>query len=77
MSESEKLLRQQMTDAIENIRNQLDLLRSGPSIGGPLDNRSVIADLEAELLALGATSVRVIAEPGQMLTGMKACADQR
>ncbi len=77
MSESEKLLRQQMADAIENIRNQLDLLRSGPSIGGPLDNRSVIADLEAELLALGATSVRVIAEPGQMLTGMKACADQR
>ncbi len=52
MSESEKLLRQQMADAIENIRNQLDLLRSGPSIGGPLDNRSVIADLEAELVAL-------------------------
>lgn len=52
MLESEKPLRQQMTDAMENIRNQLVLLRSGPSIGGPLDNRSVIADLEAELLAL-------------------------
>ncbi len=52
MLESEKPLRRQMTDAMEKIRHQLDLLRSGPSIGGLLDNRSVIADLEAELLAL-------------------------
>ncbi len=52
MSESEKPLREQMTDAMEKIRQQLDLLRSGPTIGGPLDDRSVIADLEAEYQAL-------------------------
>ena len=52
MSESEKPLREQMTDAMENIRQQLELLRSGPTIGGPLDDRSVIADLEAEYQAL-------------------------
>lgn len=52
MSESGKPLRQQMTEAMEKIREQVGVLRSGPSIGGPLDNRSVIADLEAEYLAL-------------------------
>ena len=52
MSESDKPLREQMTDAMERIRQQLDLLRSGPTIGGPLDDRSVIADLEAEFEAL-------------------------
>ena len=48
MSDSEKSLRKQRTEAMENIRHQLDLLRSGPNIGGPSDDRSVIADLEAE-----------------------------
>ena len=52
MSESEKPLREQMTDAMEKIRQQLDLLRSGPTIGGPSDDRGVIADLEAEYQAL-------------------------
>lgn len=52
MSEAEKPLREQMTDAMESISHQLELLRSGPSIGGPSDNRSVIADLEAEFKAL-------------------------
>ncbi len=52
MSESEAPLRQQMAEAMDAIRQQLDVLRAGPSIGGPLDNRSVIADLEAEFLAL-------------------------
>ncbi len=52
MSESEKPLREQMTDAMERIRQQLELLREGPTIGGPSDDRSVIADLEAEYLAL-------------------------
>jgi hypothetical protein len=52
MSESDKPLREQMTDAMETIRAQLDLLRSGPTIGGPSDDRSVIADLEAEYQAL-------------------------
>lgn len=52
MSQSGKPLRQQMTEGMEKIREQMDVLRSGPTIGGPLDNRSVIADLEAEYLAL-------------------------
>jgi hypothetical protein len=52
MSESDKPLREQMTDAMDRIREQLDRLRSGPTIGGPADDRSVIADLEAEFEAL-------------------------
>ena len=48
MSESEKPLREQMTDAMEKISEQLELLRSGPTIGEALDDRSVIAGLEAE-----------------------------
>ena len=52
MADSDKPLRDQMTEAMENIRHQLDLLRSGPNIGGPSDDRSVIADLEAEFQAL-------------------------
>lgn len=52
MSESEKPLGQQLADAMEKVRHQLDLLRSGPSIGGPLDDSSVIRDLKAEFEAL-------------------------
>ena len=52
MSGSDKPLREQITGAMERIRQQLELLRSGPTIGGPLDDRSVIADLEAEFEAL-------------------------
>ncbi len=44
----------QLTDAMQNIRQQLELLREGPTIGGPSDDRSVIADLEAEFEALKA-----------------------
>ena len=50
--ESGKALRQQLTDAMETIREQLERLREGPSMGGPLDDRSVIADLEAEYAQL-------------------------
>ncbi len=52
MSDSDKPLHEQRTEAMEAIRRRLDLLRSGPNIGGPSDDRSVIADLEAEFLAL-------------------------
>ena len=48
MSDSEKPLGEQLTEAMANIRHQLDLLRSGPNIGGLPDDRSVIADLGAE-----------------------------
>jgi hypothetical protein len=52
MSESEKPLRQQMADAMAAIREQVDVLRAGPSIGEALDDSSAIADLEAEYAAL-------------------------
>jgi hypothetical protein len=53
MSESESLY-DQMSEGIEKIRTQLALLRSGPTNGGPSDDREVIAELEAELAALRA-----------------------
>jgi hypothetical protein len=59
MSESDKPLRDQMTDAMETIRRQIDLLRSGPTIGGPSDDRSVIADLEAEYEGLRAARAKL------------------
>ena len=52
MSESDEPLREQIDEAMEKIREQIDLLQSGPTIGGALDDRSVIADLEAEYEAL-------------------------
>ena len=52
MSESEKPLREQMTDAMEKIRQQVEILRTGPTMGGASDDRSLIADLEAEFQAL-------------------------
>jgi hypothetical protein len=52
MSESDKPLRQQIDDAMEAIRLQLERLREGPTVGGPSDDRSVIRDLEAEYQAL-------------------------
>lgn len=52
MSKSDKPLRQQIDDAMATIRHQLERLREGPTIGGPSDDRSVIAGLEAEYLAL-------------------------
>ncbi len=64
MSESDKPLRVQMTDAMDRIRQQLDLLRSGPTIGEPLDDRSVIADLEAEFEALKAAKANLGPEDG-------------
>jgi hypothetical protein len=54
MSESDLPLRQQLTDAMDKIRQQLEILREGPSIGEPSDDRSVIADLQAEYEALKA-----------------------
>ena len=48
MSESDEPLRAQIDEAMARIRHQLELLREGPTIGDALDDRSVIADLEAE-----------------------------
>jgi hypothetical protein len=52
MSSSEPPTREQLTDAMDKIRHQLELLRSGPTLGGWSDDRTVIADLEAEFAAL-------------------------
>lgn len=52
MSDSEKPLREQLDDAIAVVQRDLEILRSPSSIGGGADNRSVIADLEAELAGL-------------------------
>jgi hypothetical protein len=41
-----------MSEAMEKIRHQLELLRAGPTLGGPADDRSLIAELEAEYQAL-------------------------
>ncbi len=59
MSESDKPLREQMTEAMAKIRHQIERLRSGPTIGGPSDDRSVIADLEAEYEGLKAARARL------------------
>jgi hypothetical protein len=48
MSASAKPLREQMADAMERIREQLEVPRSGPTTGHPSDDRSLIANLEAE-----------------------------
>jgi hypothetical protein len=52
MSESDKPLRDQIDDGMEAIRHQIERLREGPTMGGPSDDITVIADLEAEYRAL-------------------------
>ncbi len=52
MSDSDKPMRQQIDDGMAAIRLQLERLRDGPTMGGRSDDRSVIADLEAEYQAL-------------------------
>jgi hypothetical protein len=41
-----------MSEGIEKIRHQLALLRAGPTVGGPSDDRALIVELEEELQAL-------------------------
>ncbi len=59
MSESKKTLRQQMTDAMEKIRKQIEVLREGPTMGEPSDDRSLIAELEDEFHALKEARARL------------------
>jgi len=49
---SDKPLRQQIDEGMEAIRRQLEQLRKGPTMGEPSDDRTVIAELEAEYQAL-------------------------
>jgi hypothetical protein len=55
MSKSDKPLWQQIDDGMAAIRHQLERLREGPTMGDPSDDRTVIAELEAEYQALKAT----------------------
>jgi hypothetical protein len=52
MSESDKPLREQIDDGMAAIRHQLERLREGPTMGDPSDDRTVMAELEAEYQAL-------------------------
>ncbi len=57
MSKSDKPLRHQIDDGMAAIRHQFERLREGPTMGRPFDDRSVIADLEAEYQALKAARI--------------------
>jgi hypothetical protein len=52
MHESEKPLREQLDEAMDRVRRELEILQSPSSIGGGSNDGGVIADLEAEYLAL-------------------------
>ena len=52
MSNSEKPLRAQLDEAIDRVRRELEILKSPGSIGNPPDDRSVVAELSAELREL-------------------------
>lgn len=52
MSDPETPLRAELTEAINKVRRELEIIRSPSSIGAPPDNGSVVADLEAELQRL-------------------------
>ncbi|MBC7581005.1 MAG: hypothetical protein H7312_27140 [Tardiphaga sp.] len=52
MSDSEMPIREELTEAINKVRRELEILQAPSSIGGPPDNGSVVADLEKELQRL-------------------------
>jgi hypothetical protein len=52
MSDSKKQLYEELTEAIDKVRRELEILRQPSSIGGPPDSGSVVADLEKELKRL-------------------------
>ena len=49
MSDTERPIREQLIEARDKIRRELEILYAPSSIGGGADNRSVIAELQAEL----------------------------
>ena len=49
MSDNDEPLREQLIEARDRIRRELEILRSPSTIGGGADSRSVIAALESEL----------------------------
>ncbi len=59
MTGSEKPLRQQLDEAIDKVRRELEILQAPSSIGGGSDDREVIAELEAEYRQLQEARARV------------------
>lgn len=49
MSNPERPLREQLIEARDKVRRELEIFQAPSSIGGSPDNRSVIADLQTEL----------------------------
>jgi hypothetical protein len=49
MTETDRELRAELTEARDKLRRELEILQSPSSIGGGADNRSVVAAMEAEL----------------------------
>ena len=52
MSDSEKPLRDQLDDALDKVRRELEILNSQSSMGGGSNDGCVFADLEMELREL-------------------------
>ena len=52
MPEDERPLNEQLDEAIDRVRRELEIIQSPSSIGGGADSRSVAADLEKELQEL-------------------------
>ncbi|HEY5107145.1 MAG TPA: hypothetical protein VII73_10305 [Caulobacteraceae bacterium] len=52
MPDDHRPLREQLDDAIDKVRRELEIIQSPSSIGGAAASASVVADLEAELQAL-------------------------
>jgi hypothetical protein len=54
MSDNDEPLREQLMEARDRIRRELEILRSPSSIGGGADSRSVVAALQSELAQIEA-----------------------
>ena len=54
MTESDRDLRRELTEARDKVRRELEIVRFPTNVGGGADNREVIAQLEAELAELEA-----------------------
>jgi esterase/lipase len=52
MPDDDRPLREQLDEAIDKIRRELEIIQSPSTIGGGSDDRTVVAELEAELQAL-------------------------
>lgn len=62
MSQQDKPLKDQMTEAMAAIERQLEILRAGPNLGGPDDNGALIAELETEYRELKAARANLGAD---------------